>query len=80
MLCVLIMLFIVSVEGCTEQTGQITTTAADSSTTAAAPDEQFRYVKDMRGVQVKLPKDIQRIATIDDGFVEGVLTNLSEVD
>lgn len=79
-LCILIMLFIVSVEGCTEQTGRITTTAADSSTTAVSPDEQFRHVKDMRGVQVKLPKDIQRIATIDDGFVEGVLTNLSEVD
>jgi iron complex transport system substrate-binding protein len=63
-----------------EQTGQVTTSAADSPTTVTSPDEQYRYVTDMRGVQVKVPKDIQRIATIDDGFVEGVLTNLSEVD
>ncbi|WP_269851411.1 ABC transporter substrate-binding protein [Methanosarcina horonobensis] len=79
-LCVLITLFTVSVEGCTEQAGQIITTAANSSTTTDSSDEQYRYVTDMRGVQVKLPKDIQRIATIDDGFVEGVLTNLSEVE
>ncbi len=80
MLCVLIVFLIVSVEGCTEKTGQITTTATNLSTTADSPDEQYRYVTDMRGVQVKVPKDIQRIATIDDGFVEGVLTNLSEID
>lgn len=79
-LCVLIILFIVSVEGCSEQTGQVTTTATNSSTIVDSPDEQYHYVTDMRGVQVKVPKDIQRIATIDDGFVEGVLTNLSEVD
>lgn len=79
-LCVLIMLFIVSVEGCTEQTGPVAKTTTNSSTTAGSSDEQYRYVTDMRGVQVKVPKDIQRIATIDDGFVEGVLTNLSEIE
>ncbi|AKB83955.1 ABC transporter, solute-binding protein [Methanosarcina barkeri 3] len=79
-LCVFIILFIVSIEGCSEQTGQVTTAATNSSTATSDSDEQYRYVTDMRGVQVKVPKDIQRIATIDDGFVEGVLTNLSEID
>lgn len=79
-LCVFVILFIVSIEGCSEQTGQVTTAATNSSTATPASDEQYRYLTDMRGVQVKVPKDIQRIATIDDGFVEGVLTNLSEVD
>jgi len=79
-LCVLIILFIVSVEGCSEQTVRVTTNATNSSMAANSPDEQYHYVTDMRGVQVKVPTDIQRIATIDDGFVEGVLTNLSEVD
>lgn len=79
-LCLLIILLTVSIEGCTEQTGRVTTTATNSSMASNSPDEQYRYVTDMRGVQVKVPKDIQRIATIDDGFVEGVLTNLSEID
>lgn len=78
-LSVLIILLIIFAEGCTGQTGPSMTTSTDSAT-ATSPDEQYRYVTDMRGVQVKVPKDIQRIATIDDGFVEGVLTNLSEVE
>ena len=77
--CVLIIFLIVSIEGCTEQTGQITTTAT-SSPMKASPDGQYRYITDMRGVQVKVPENIKRVATIDDGFVEGVLTNLSEID
>lgn len=79
-LCVFMVLLIVSVEGCTEQTGQITTTATNSPTATESSDEQYRYVTDMRGVQVKVPEDIKSVATIDDGFVEGVLTNLSEID
>ncbi len=41
---------------------------------------QAATVTDMRGVQVKLPDNIQRVATIDDGFVEGVMTNLGVID
>ncbi|QQO07762.1 ABC transporter substrate-binding protein [Breznakiella homolactica] len=36
-------------------------------------------VTDMRGKTVILPRDPKRIATIDDGFVEGVLTRLGEI-
>ncbi|HIH93816.1 TPA: iron ABC transporter substrate-binding protein [Methanosarcina acetivorans] len=78
-LCVLVILLIVSVEGCTGQTDPGTTTSTDSAIVASL-DEQYQYITDMRGVQVKVPKEIKRVATIDDGFVEGVLTNLSEVD
>lgn len=42
--------------------------------------EQNRTVTDMRGVKVTVPSDPQRIATIDDGFVEGVFTHLGEID
>lgn len=34
----------------------------------------------MRGKQTRLPDELTRIATIDDGFVEGVLTNLGVID
>ena len=37
-------------------------------------------VTDMRGVNVALPADIQRVATISDGFVEGVMTHLGVID
>ena len=39
-----------------------------------------RTITDMRGKQIELPDKLTRIATIDDGFVEGVLTNLGEID
>ena len=37
-------------------------------------------VTDMRGQKVTIPKDPQRIATIDDGLVEGVMTHLGVID
>ena len=37
-------------------------------------------VTDMRGVTITIPDNLERIATIDDGFVEGVLTHLNEID
>lgn len=40
---------------------------------------QARTITDMRGVKVELPNNIQRIGTIDDGFVEGVLTHIGEI-
>jgi len=41
---------------------------------------QPRTVVDMRGAHVSLPAEIQRVATIDDGFVEGVMTHLGVID
>lgn len=40
----------------------------------------FIIIKDMRNKEIKIPKNIERIATIDDGFIEGVLTHLGEID
>ena len=41
---------------------------------------QTRSVTDMRGKKIELPAKIGRIGTIDDGFVEGLLTHIDEVD
>lgn len=48
-------------------------------TCAWAVPAQARTVTDMRGVKVELPDEIKRIGTIDDGFVEGVLTHIGEI-
>lgn len=37
-------------------------------------------VVDMRGKSVDIPPNLTKIATISDGFVEGVLTHLQEID
>lgn len=47
---------------------------------AGAIPAQARTVTDMRGVKVDLPDEIKRVGTIDDGFVEGVLTHIGEID
>lgn len=39
-----------------------------------------RTVTDMRGKQITLPDTLTRVATIDDGFVEGVMTHLGVID
>lgn len=39
-----------------------------------------RTVIDMRGEAIQLPETLTRIATIDDGFVEGVLTHLGDIN
>lgn len=41
---------------------------------------ESRTITDMRGKQIQIPDNISKIATIDDGFVEGVLTHLGEID
>lgn len=41
---------------------------------------QTKIVTDMRGKAVVIPAHPQRIATIDDGFVEGVMTHLGTID
>lgn len=37
-------------------------------------------IKDMRGVEVKIASPLDRVATIDDGFVESVMTHLGVID
>ena len=37
-------------------------------------------VKDMRGTEVKIASPLDRVATIDDGFVESVMTHLGVID
>ena len=37
-------------------------------------------IKDMRGVEVKIASVLDRVATIDDGFVESVMTHLGVID
>ncbi len=45
-----------------------------------AENVQAREVVDMRGKTVIVPDNITNIATIDDGFIESVLTYLGEID
>lgn len=47
---------------------------------ALAAPASARTVTDMRGRQITLPDRLTRIATIDDGFVEGVMTHLGVID
>ncbi len=46
---------------------------------AVGAQEQYT-VTDMRGKSITLPKELERIATIDDGFVEAVMTHLGVID
>ncbi len=50
------------------------------SSYAKGVDKDYYIVKDMRGVDVKIPNNLNRIATIDDGLVESVMTYLGVVD
>jgi len=40
---------------------------------------EFRTVEDMRGRKVSFPANLKKVATIDDGFVEGVMTSLGVI-
>ncbi len=51
----------------------------DSAGRGAASATAVRRVTDMRGVVVTVPATLTRVATIDDGFVEGVMTRLGVV-
>ncbi|WP_440956570.1 iron ABC transporter substrate-binding protein [Methanosarcina sp. Mfa9] len=59
--------------GCVGLTGE-------SGADTASPAEEYRTVVDSRGVEVKVPVEIERVVTVNDGFIEGVLTRLGEVD
>ncbi|MDR2198678.1 MAG: ABC transporter substrate-binding protein [Deltaproteobacteria bacterium] len=39
-----------------------------------------RTITDMRGIKVDIPDLVTRVATVDDGFVEGVMTHLGVID
>ena len=39
-----------------------------------------RVIADMRGKNVAIPDTVESVATIDDGFVEGVMTHLGVID
>lgn len=43
-------------------------------------ETEYRTVVDMRGKEIQIPVDIDRVVTIDDGLVEGVMTILGESD
>ena len=45
-----------------------------------APSAGARTVTDMRGKAVDIPDEPKAVATIDDGFVEGVMTHLGVID
>jgi iron complex transport system substrate-binding protein len=47
---------------------------------AAVCSEDYRTITDMRGKEVQIPAHIERVVTIDDGLVEGVMTVLGESD
>ena len=44
----------------------------------SAAGQTFQVVTDLRGEQVKIPKSISRVVTIDDGLIEGIMTILGE--
>lgn len=39
-----------------------------------------RIIRDMRGVAVAIPKNITSVATIDDGFVEAIMSHIGVID
>ena len=48
------------------------------SPAGAAPEK--RTIVDMRGQEVTFPAELKKVATIDDGFVEGIMTHLGVID
>jgi iron complex transport system substrate-binding protein len=46
----------------------------------AGSADEYRTVTDMRGKDIQIPADIERVVTIDDGLIEGVMFVLGEED
>jgi iron complex transport system substrate-binding protein len=65
--CVALVLFC----GCTDHSAGVS---------EDAPQGNYRTVIDSRGVDVQIPADIQRVVTVSDGMVEGVMTVLGVED
>jgi iron complex transport system substrate-binding protein len=59
--------------------GAIPPEALFAGDSGSAQAEKTRVFTDMRGVRVTVPEDLRRVATIDDGFVEEVMTRLGVV-
>lgn len=52
----------------------------ESEIDTTVQESEFRTIVDSRGVEVEVPVKIDRVVTVNDGFIEGVLTRLGEVD
>ena len=50
----------------------------DTKNTTVA--DSYKIVVDMRGKEVKVPKEISRVVTIDDGFAAGVMSSIGVED
>ena len=76
----MICLALVFSAGCAEQVVDQESSAIKEEIGRQVPDteENYRIVTDMRGKEVKVPKDIQRVVTVSDGLIEGVMTVLGE--
>lgn len=70
-LLIIFLIFSTFITGCTDNQGQ-----ADPSDDI----KEFRTVIDSRGVEVKVPADIERVVTVSDGLIESVMTVLGEED
>jgi iron complex transport system substrate-binding protein len=60
-----IFLIFVAVSGCTQ--------SAETTDEQTVSGDEYRIVTDSRGVDVKVPVDIERVATVSDGLVEEVM-------
>ncbi|WP_048066406.1 ABC transporter substrate-binding protein [Methanosarcina acetivorans] len=69
----LILLFATAVAGCTQSPMQ---TVEEKTIT----DDEYRIVIDSRGVEVKVPVNIERTVTVSDGLVEEVMVVLGVND
>jgi iron complex transport system substrate-binding protein len=47
---------------------------------AMAATPQTRTIVDMRGKEVTFPADLKKVATMSDGFIEGIMTHLGVID
>lgn len=66
--------------GCAEQVVDQESSAMKEEIGIQVPEteENHRIVTDMRGKEVKVPKDIKRVVTVSDGLIVGVMTVLGE--
>jgi iron complex transport system substrate-binding protein len=69
LLLLVILIAMVLAAGCSGQGG-----------TGPSDEKASRTVVDSRGVAVRVPQEINRVVTIDDGFSLGVMTVLGEAD
>ncbi|MDY6866054.1 MAG: ABC transporter substrate-binding protein [Halobacteriota archaeon] len=76
----IICLALVFSAGCAEKVVDQESSAIKEETGSQISEtgENYRVVTDMRGKEVKVPKDIQRVVTVSDGLIEGVMTVLGE--